>query len=460
MEVVGPQSKGIQVCNQLYLNQNLLKYIPALCSQQRGYAQKEIYKREKPHCNIGTIGHVDHGKTTLTAAITKVLAAKKLAAVKKYEDIDNAPQEKARGITINYTSIEYSTENRHYAHTDCPGHSDYIKNMITGTSQMDGAIMVVAGTDGVMPQTREHLLLAKQIGLQKLVIYVNKADTADKEMLELVEMEIRELLSEMGYDGDGTPVVHGSALAALEGKNDEIGAKSIEALLEAVDSYIPTPDRDLDKPFLLPIEHVYSIQGRGTVVSGRIERGILKKGNDIEILGYGEKMKAVATGVEMFHKTLEEAQAGDNCGILVRGLKRGEVRRGMAVAKPNTISTHDNFEAQVYLTTKEEGGSSRPINPYQSSQVFSKSWACACRILIPGKDLVMPGEDALFNIRLIKPMVMEKGQRFTLRDGGKTVGTGVISDIKENLKETEIEDLGLSAKKRAKKYGLEHVAKE
>jgi elongation factor Tu len=298
------------------------------CTQNRFYAEKKVFDRNKPHCNVGTIGHVDHGKTTLTAAITKVLADQKLAEAKKYQDIDNAPEEKARGITINVAHIEYQTENRHYGHTDCPGHADYIKNMITGAAQMDGAILVVAATDGVMPQTREHLLLAKQIGVEHLVVFINKVDAADKEMVELVEMEIRELMSQMGFDGDNVPIVSGSALCALEGKNPEMGSEAITQLLKEIDSYIPTPVRELDKPFLLPVEHVYSIPGRGTVVTGRLERGVLKKGNDCEFVGYNKVMKSTVTGVEMFHQILEEAQAGDQVGALVRGVKRDDIKRG------------------------------------------------------------------------------------------------------------------------------------
>lgn len=297
-------------------------------NQKRFYAEKKVFERNKPHCNVGTIGHVDHGKTTLTAAITKVLADKKLAEAKKYAEIDNAPEEKARGITINVAHIEYQTDARHYGHTDCPGHADYIKNMITGAAQMDGAIMVVAATDGVMPQTREHLLLAKQIGVQHLVVFINKVDAADKEMVELVEMEIRELLTEMGFDGENVPIVSGSALCALEGKNPEIGSEAVIKLLNEIDNYIPTPEREFDKPFLLPVEHTYSIPGRGTVVTGRLERGTLKKGAECEFVGYNKVMKSTITGIEMFHQILEEARAGDQLGALVRGVKRDDVRRG------------------------------------------------------------------------------------------------------------------------------------
>lgn len=311
--------------------------------QYRNYAsEKQVFQRNKPHCNVGTIGHVDHGKTTLTAAITTVLAEQDLAESKKYDDIDNAPEEKARGITINVAHVEYQTDNRHYGHTDCPGHADYIKNMITGTNQMDGAILVVAATDGVMPQTREHLLLAKQIGIKHIVVFINKIDAADQEMVELVEMEIRELMTEMGYDGDNVPVVKGSALCALEGKSPEMGSDAILKLLAEVDKYIPTPVRDLDKPFLMPVESVYSIPGRGTVVTGRLERGTVKKGMDCEFVGYNKVMKSTITGIEMFHKILEESHAGDQLGALVRGIKRDDIRRGMVLCKPGTVKANDN----------------------------------------------------------------------------------------------------------------------
>jgi len=335
--------------NLLY-NQNLRRY--QLCplsvvvgGQKRFYSEKKVFDRIKPHCNVGTIGHVDHGKTTLTAAITRVLADKELAELKDYDEIDNAPEEKARGITINVAHIEYNTDTRHYSHTDCPGHADYIKNMITGTAQMDGAILVVAATDGAMPQTREHLLLAKQIGVKHIVIYINKVDAADAEMTDLVEMEIRELLTEMGFDGDAAPVIRGSALCALEGKSPEIGSSSILQLLDAIDKHIPTPERDLDKPFLLPVEHVFSIQGRGTVVSGLLERGVVKKGSECEFIGYNKTVKSVVSGIEMFHQILDQAQAGDQLGALVRGVKRDDIRRGMVMAKPGTIKAVDHVHS-------------------------------------------------------------------------------------------------------------------
>ncbi|XP_050728583.1 elongation factor Tu, mitochondrial-like [Eriocheir sinensis] len=405
--------------------------------QVRNYAEKKVYQRDKPHCNIGTIGHVDHGKTTLTAAITKVLSEKELAQAKRYDEIDNAPQEKARGITINVAHIEYSTENRHYGHTDCPGHADYIKNMIVGTSQMDGAILVVAATDGVMPQTREHLLLAKQIGIENIVVFINKVDAADEEMIELVEMEIRELLTEMGYDGDNAPLVKGSALSAVESKNPEIGAKAVEELMAEVDKHIPTPVRELDKPFMLPVDSVYSIAGRGTVVGGRLERGIVKKGMECEFLGYGKKFKSTVTGVEMFHQTLEEAHAGDQMAALVRGLKRDDVTKGMVMCKPGTLKSYDHVEGQVYVLTKEEGGRSRPFTSFLNMQVYSKTWRCSAQIVVPDKEMVMPGEDAKLDIRFFKPMVLEKGQRFTLREGSVTIGTGVFTNINKNLTEEE-----------------------
>ena len=329
----------------------------------------------------------------MTAAITKVLSDKDLAESKNYSDIDNAPEEKARGITINVAHVEYQTENRHYSHTDCPGHADYIKNMITGTAQMDGAILVVAATDGAMPQTREHLLLAKQIGINHIVVFINKVDAADQEMVDLVEMEIRELMTEMGYDGDNAPFVKGSALNALEGKNPEIGADAILKLLHEVDTYVPTPIRELDKPFLLPVESVYSIPGRGTVVTGRLERGVLKKGAECEFIGYSKTIKSTVTGVEMFHQILEEAQAGDQLGALVRGLKRDDIKRGMIMCKPGTVKAADQVEAQVYILSKDEGGRSKPFTSFFQLQMFSRTWDCAAQVIIRDKEMVMPGED-------------------------------------------------------------------
>ncbi|XP_061606019.1 elongation factor Tu, mitochondrial [Phyllopteryx taeniolatus] len=392
---------------------------------------KKIYSRDKPHVNVGTIGHVDHGKTTLTAAITKVLADAGGANFKKYEDIDNAPEEKARGITINASHVEYTTANRHYAHTDCPGHADYVKNMITGTAQMDGCILVVAATDGQMPQTREHLLLARQIGVEHVVVFINKADAVeDKEMLELVEIEIRELLTEFGYDGNNTPVVIGSALCALEGREPELGISAVIKLLEIVDSYVPLPKRELEKAFLLPVEGVYSIPGRGTVVTGTMERGIIKKGDDCEFVGHNRSFKSVVTGIEMFHKSLERAEAGDNLGALVRGLKREDVKRGMVMCKPGSIKPHQKVNAQVYVLSKEEGGRHKPFVTNFMPVVFSLTWDMACRVTLPsGKEMVMPGEDTSLTLTLRQPMVLEKGQRFTLRDGNRTIGTGLVTDI-------------------------------
>ncbi|XP_046468327.1 elongation factor Tu, mitochondrial [Neodiprion pinetum] len=449
-----------QTVKQIIGNRQLTKYRHGrLCARlllptvtaQRFYAEKKVFLRDKPHCNVGTIGHVDHGKTTLTAAITKVLAEKEMATAKAYNEIDNAPEEKARGITINVAHIEYQTENRHYSHTDCPGHADYIKNMITGTSQMDGAILVVAATDGAMPQTREHLLLAKQIGINYIVIFINKVDAADEEMVELVEMEIRELMTEMGYDGENAPIIKGSALCALEGKKPEIGSESITKLLEEVDRYIPTPVRDLDKPFLLPVEQTYSIPGRGTVVTGRLERGVLKKGNECELVGYGKVLKTVVTGVEMFRQILEEAQAGDQLGALIRGVKRDDVRRGMILAKPGTVKAQDQVEAQIYVLSKEEGGRAKPVLNFMQLQMFSKTWDCATQVQILEKDMVMPGEDTKLLLKLFKPMVCEQGQRFTIRDGIVTLGTGVITKILPPLNETERLALTEGKKAREKK---------
>ncbi|XP_028557845.2 elongation factor Tu, mitochondrial [Podarcis muralis] len=390
---------------------------------------KKVFVRDKPHVNVGTIGHVDHGKTTLTAAITKILADTGSAKFKKYEEIDNAPEEKARGITINASHVEYSTANRHYAHTDCPGHADYVKNMITGTAPLDGCILVVAATDGQMPQTREHLLLAKQIGVKHVVVYINKADAVDDaEMLELVELEIRELLTEFGYNGEETPVISGSALCALEHRNPELGLNSIMKLLDAVDTHIPVPQRELDKPFLLPIEHVHSIPGRGTVVTGTLERGIIKKGDDCEFVGHNRDLRSVVTGIEMFHKQLERAEAGDNLGALVRGLKREDIRRGMVMCKPGSIKPHQKVEAQVYILSKEEGGRHKPFVSNYTPVMFSLTWDMACRVELPAsKEMVMPGEDTSIILTLRQPMVLEEGQRFTLRDGHKTIGTGVVT---------------------------------
>lgn len=403
----------------------------------RSYAA--AFDRSKPHVNIGTIGHVDHGKTTLTAAITKVLAETGGASFLDYGAIDKAPEERARGITISTAHVEYETANRHYAHVDCPGHADYIKNMITGAAQMDGAIIVVAASDGQMPQTREHLLLARQVGVQDLVVFVNKVDTIDDpEMLELVEMEMRELLSHYGFDGDNTPVVMGSALCALENKRPEIGSEAIHKLLEAVDEHIPTPVRDLEQSFILPVEDVFSISGRGTVVTGRVERGILKKGEEIEIVGDFEKpFKTTVTGIEMFKKDLDQAMAGDNCGILLRGVKRDEISRGMVIAKPNSITSHTKVLASIYILSKEEGGRHSPFGEHYKPQIFIRTTDVTGRLTFPeGEDVdhsrqVMPGDNVEMEITLIRKTPLEVNQRFNIREGGKTVGTGLVTRIIE-----------------------------
>jgi len=414
--------------------------------------QKEVFKRDKPHCNIGTIGHVDHGKTTLTAAITKVLATKdgKLAKFRDYGTIDNAPEERTRGITINVAHIEYATENRHYSHTDCPGHADFVKNMITGASQLDGAILVVGATDGCMPQTREHVTLIKQLGIKHLVVFVNKCDAADEEMIELVEMEIRELLDSMGFNEDSTPIVKGSALCALEGTKPEMGEKAIEELMSIVDDTIPTPDRDLEVPFLMAIDGVHNIQGRGCVITGRLERGKLKVGQDVDILGYNKAAKGKVTGIEMFHKILEEANAGDQMGLLARGVKHTDVRRGMCVVKPKSIKQHNNFQAQVYLMTPEEGGRKKPCMGDMQLMCFSKTWDCAGFIKLVGKEMALPGEDATMDIRLLKQMVLEEGQHFTIRDSKGTIGTGKVTKVNPNLTEEEHELMTMNKAKREK----------
>ncbi|KAK5914251.1 hypothetical protein CgunFtcFv8_008706 [Champsocephalus gunnari] len=422
---------ALQLTSPSLLHSSIRLSAVPLCRRTFAVEVKKTYTRDKPHVNIGTIGHVDHGKTTLTAAITKVLAEAGGASFKKYEEIDNAPEEKARGITINASHVEYTTANRHYAHTDCPGHADYVKNMITGTAQMDGCILVVAGTDGQMPQTREHILLARQIGVEHVVVFINKADVVDdKEMLELVEIEIRELLTEFGYDGENAPVVIGSALCALEDREPELGVNAVLNLLEKVDEYIPLPKRQLEKPFLLPVEGVCSIPGRGTVVTGTMERGIIKKGDECEFVGHNRSFKSVVTGIEMFHKSLDRAEAGDNLGALVRSLKREEVRRGMVMCKPGSIMPHRKIQAQVYILSKEEGGRHKPFVSNFMPLMFSLTWDMACRVTLPlDKEMVMPGEDTSLTLTLRQPMVLEKGQRFTLRDGSKTIGTGLVTDI-------------------------------
>ncbi|XP_038053738.1 elongation factor Tu, mitochondrial-like [Patiria miniata] len=391
---------------------------------------KAKFERRKPHVNIGTIGHVDHGKTSLTAAITKVLAEEGNAKYHKYDEIDKAPEEKKRGITINAAHVEYETPNRHYAHTDCPGHADYIKNMITGAAQMEGAILVVAATDGQMPQTREHLLLAKQIGVDHIVVFINKADAVDSEMLELVELEMRDVLSEYGYDGENTPIIIGSALCALENKSPDIGVESVKKLLEVVDEWIPLPPRDLEKPFLMPVEQVYSIEGRGTVVSGRVERGYITKNEEVEFIGQDAKIKSVITGIEMFHKILDKGEAGDQMGTLVRNVKRDQIKRGMMLCRPNTYKANNHIKAQVYILTKDEGGRHKPFVSNFTPVMFSYTWDTSARITLPeGKEMVMPGEDVSLTLALQKNMVVEVGQRFTLRDGRITLGTGIITEI-------------------------------
>ncbi|GAB6888591.1 elongation factor Tu [Desulfothermus okinawensis JCM 13304] len=396
---------------------------------------KEKFERRKPHVNIGTIGHIDHGKTTLTAAITKQLSLKYGSAeYVPFDEIDKAPEEKERGITIATAHVEYETPNRHYAHVDCPGHADYIKNMITGAAQMDGAILVVAATDGPMPQTREHILLARQVGVPSIVVFLNKVDLVDdEELLELVELEVRELLSQYDFPGDDIPVIHGSALKALESDDpDSEEAKCIFELMEAVDSYIPEPVREIDKPFLMPIEDVFTISGRGTVVTGRVERGIVKVGDEVEIVGLGETKKTVVTGVEMFRKTLDQGQAGDNVGILLRGIKRDEVERGQVVAKPGSITPHTKFKAEVYVLKKEEGGRHTPFfTGYRPQFYFRTTDVTGVIKLEEGVEMVMPGDNAQFEVELIAPIAMEKGLRFAIREGGRTVGAGVVSEIIE-----------------------------
>jgi elongation factor Tu len=393
---------------------------------------KEKFDRSKPHVNIGTIGHVDHGKTTLTAAITMTMSRIHGGSAKSYADIDSAPEEKARGITINTAHVEYTTANRHYAHVDCPGHADYVKNMITGAAQMDGAILVVAATDGPMPQTREHILLARQVGVPALVVFMNKIDIADPELADLVEMEIRELLSKYQYPGDDIPIVKGSALAAVEGKNPDLGEKAIVALMEAVDSYIPTPARDIDKPFLMPVEDVFSISGRGTVVTGRIERGIVKVGEEIDIIGLKDLQKTVVTGVEMFRKLLDEGRAGDNVGLLLRGTKREDIERGQCLIKPGTVKPHAKFRCEVYILTKEEGGRHTPIfKGYRPQFYFRTTDVTGSITLNEGVEMIMPGDNTSFGVELIAPIAMEKGLRFAIREGGRTIGAGTVSEINE-----------------------------
>ena len=394
---------------------------------------KAKFERTKPHCNIGTIGHVDHGKTTLTAAITKVLAEAGGASFTAYDEIDKAPEEKARGITISTAHVEYETGNRHYAHVDCPGHADYVKNMITGAAQMDGAILVVSAADGPMPQTREHILLARQVGVPALVVYMNKTDQVDdEELLELVELEVRELLSSYEFPGDDIPVVKGSALAALDGKDDKIGKDSIVELMEAVDSYVPQPDRPKDLAFLMPIEDVFSISGRGTVVTGRVERGKVRVGDEVEIVGIRPTAKTVCTGVEMFRKLLDEGEAGDNIGALLRGTKRDDVERGQVLAKPGSITPHTKFMAEAYILTKEEGGRHTPFFTNYRPQFYFRTTDVTGVIHLPdGTEMVMPGDNTTMTVELIAPIAMDDGLRFAIREGGRTVGAGVVAQIIE-----------------------------
>ena len=392
---------------------------------------KEKFDRSKPHVNIGTIGHVDHGKTTLTAAITKVMADAGRAEYSAYDQIDKAPEERERGITISTAHVEYETENRHYAHVDCPGHADYVKNMITGAAQMDGAILVVNAADGPMPQTREHILLARQVGVPALVVYLNKVDQVDdEELLELVELEIRELLSSYEFPGDDIPIVKGSALAALEGKDEEIGVKSILSLMEEVDKYIPQPERPKDQPFLMPIEDVFSISGRGTVVTGRVERGVVKVGEEIEIVGLKDTTKTTCTGVEMFRKLLDQGEAGDNVGVLLRGTKREEVERGQVLAAPGSIKPFKKFKAEAYVLTKEEGGRHTPFFSNYRPQFYFRTTDVTGSVELPsGTEMVMPGDNIAMTVELIQPIAMDEGLRFAIREGGRTVGAGVVSSI-------------------------------
>ena len=394
---------------------------------------KAKFERTKPHVNVGTIGHVDHGKTTLTAAITTILSKKFGGEAKGYDQIDNAPEEKARGITINTSHGEYETENRHYAHVDCPGHADYIKNMITGAAQMDGAILVVSAADGPMPQTREHILLARQVGVPCIIVFLNKCDMVDDaELLELVEMEVRELLSKYEFPGDDIPIIKGSALKAIEGDTSDLGEGAILALAAALDSYIPAPERTIDKPFLLPIEDVFSISGRGTVVTGRVERGIIKVGEEIEIVGIKPTQKTTCTGVEMFRKLLDQGQAGDNVGVLLRGTKREEVERGQVLAKPGTITPHTHFTGEVYVLSKEEGGRHTPFfNNYRPQFYFRTTDVTGAITLPEGTEMVMPGDNVAMTVKLIVPIAMEEGLRFAIREGGRTVGAGVVTKIIE-----------------------------
>ena len=394
---------------------------------------KAKFERNKPHCNIGTIGHVDHGKTSLTAAITKILAETGQAEYKAYDSIDAAPEEKARGITISTAHVEYETDKRHYAHVDCPGHADYVKNMITGAAQMDGAILVVSAADGPMPQTREHILLARQVGVPALVVFLNKVDMVeDAELLELVEMEVRELLSKYDYPGDDIPIIHGSALCALDGSNPTLGKEAIQKLMAAVDSFIPQPERAIDRPFLMPVEDVFSISGRGTVVTGRVERGIIKVGEEVEIVGLKDTVKTTCTGIEMFRKLLDEGRAGDNCGVLLRGTKREDVERGQVLCKPGSIKPHTKFSGEAYILTKDEGGRHTPFFSNYRPQFYFRTTDVTGAIKLPeGTEMVMPGDNISMEITLIAPIAMDEGLRFAIREGGRTVGAGVVAKIIE-----------------------------
>lgn len=392
---------------------------------------KEKFDRSKPHVNVGTIGHVDHGKTTLTAAITKVLADKGLSEQRSFDSIDNAPEEKERGITINTSHVEYQTANRHYAHVDCPGHADYVKNMVTGAAQMDGAILVVAATDGPMPQTHEHILLARQVNVPRIVVFMNKCDLQkDEEMLELVEMEIRELLNKYDFDGDNTPIIRGSALGALNGEQEWID--KVMEVMDAVDTYIPLPTRDIDKPFLMPVEDVFSITGRGTVATGRIETGVVHVSDELEIVGLGAKRKTVCTGVEMFRKLLDEGEAGDNVGLLLRGIEKDEIKRGQVLAKPGTITPHTKFKAEVFVLRKEDGGRHTPFHNKYRPQFYLRTLDVTGEITLPeGTEMVMPGDNVTITVELIYPVAINKGLRFAIREGGRTVGAGQVTDILE-----------------------------
>jgi elongation factor Tu len=394
---------------------------------------KGKFERTKPHVNVGTIGHVDHGKTTLTAAITTILASKFGGEAKKYDEIDAAPEEKARGITINTAHVEYETKNRHYAHVDCPGHADYVKNMITGAAQMDGAILVCSAADGPMPQTREHILLARQVGVPHIIVFLNKCDMVDdKELLELVEMEVRELLSKYDFPGDDTPIIHGSAKLALEGDKGELGEGAIMKLADAMDSYFPEPKRAIDGAFLMPVEDVFSISGRGTVVTGRVERGIVKVGEEIEIVGIKDTQKTTCTGVEMFRKLLDQGQAGDNVGILLRGTKREDVERGQVLCKPGSVKPHTHFTAEIYVLSKDEGGRHTPFFANYRPQFYFRTTDVTGAISLPeGKEMVMPGDNVQITVKLIAPIAMEEGLRFAIREGGRTVGSGVVAKIME-----------------------------